>query len=122
MKKYYVEIVKDSTKHGLVGKSIRIDKLIESKDSYVLKRLGKSPIEIFKKDTTINGHLVRFFEKLILYNYIGLDLLIMCLFLDHIVFSIGINWFLISGLSVLFLYMFIKSIDVIKDYNNKYKL
>ena len=122
MKKYYVEIVKDSTKHGLVGKSIRIDKLIESKDSYVLKRLGQSPIEIFKVDTTINGHLVRFFEKLILYNYIGLDLLIMCLFLDHIVFSIGINWFLISGLSVLFLYMFIKTIDVIKEYYNKYKL
>ena len=122
MKKYYVEIVKDSTKHGLVGKSIRIDKLVESKDSYVLKRLGKSPIEIFKKDTTINGCLGHFFEKLILYNYIGLDLLIMCLFLDHIVFSIGVNWFLISGLSVLFLYMFIKTIDVIKDYNNKYKL
>ena len=122
MNKYYVEIVKDSTKHGLVGKSIRIDKLIELQDSYVFKRLGKSPIEIFKGDTTINGHLGHFFEKLILYNYIGLDLLIICLFLDHIVFSIVINWFLISGLSVLFLYMFIKTLDIIKEYNNKYKL
>ena len=122
MKKYYVEIVKDSTKHGLVGKSIRIDKLITSKDSYILKRPGQSPIEIFKRDTTINGHLGHFFEKLILYNYIGLDLLIMCLFLDHIVFSIGINWFLISGLSVLFSHMFIKTIDIIKEYYNKYKL
>ena len=122
MNKYYVEIVKDSTKHGLVGKSIRIDKLIESQDSYVFKKPRESSIEILKKDTIVNGHLGHFFEKLILYNYIGLDLLIICLFLDHIVFSIVINWFLISGLSVLFLYMSIKTVDIIKEYNNKYKV